>query len=751
MTEADQNGQIGIKESNIETVISLGYNSLSDFTNKNVKYLDELEIDKSNLKENGILLSHFLGKLYKTAFEYSTPVSYTPRSFEKKIKKTIKSINKILKKGRASTKYTLRLLYPKNMVDYSLIVAAVNVQKKFIRPKRLSKKDQAKHKIEISKQNVNKFSLLYNKTNNVLKVDTKDNKFCNWILRYLQANSTQNIKDVSWHNAFDTITNNPNFEITEIKFGKTDVNQRDIIILKPTNPKTMPNLIEKLKENILKNPDLSYIERIGLRVPNGTTHYVDFTRMNELSIIPKMSRIKPSDEIEISKLKQLLGFEDRQALVDTQRDFLPDIFDNVGVRRQIKEFDLTKFSSYSVIDELKNKKIISLGEEYSYRCTSDVCHGRKFPSKKLIKRCKYCKKEGHLYYYKNTLIFPEYKNIRKELITKLVGQGINSKFVTRAIYSKQYEFILAAYENEDCLIYFNNEGLSKKNQEDFKIDIRPFVMLNFSGEPKSILNNYGRLTGGSVLKIILNGSIDILKTQMEESIKGYRKGLSDSLVASITKLEGIRDRNENSDTPQAKKGPMFEKLIRPVFSLLFKSRALSSKNKPDGVFFLNNTDYALWDAKRYDLDSNTLTKYIKKSCKNVQKDIEYIKAASGFDKILKRNLKFYIFITKGITETDFINARASLIKLLHKNNLSHVHVNCMDIDVLITLEKALLDGTIYENISKERDKFLKEFNSLLETSAFIKKPEMEELVEKFKTNTIEEKLNESTFTMTPTM
>lgn len=740
--------QSEVTKSNTDTITSLGYISIADFTARNVQYLKELNINTQSLSEEGILLSHFLNRIYTRGFEYSIPTSYTPKNFEKRARQIIKNINKNLskkEKGKTQNMYMLKLVYPKNMTKYSLIVVELNAKTPYTKYKNMSKKDLSKHRLEVVKKNLNKFALFYNANDKVLKTDTKENKFCNWMLSYLQADSKSGAKEVSWQNTFDTITNNRSIEITEIKFSKTDVNQRDVIILKPTDPKTMPTLIDKLKSNLLTHPDLSYIERIGVRVPNGTTHYIDFVRRNELSIVPKMSDIRPSDIAETNQLKQLLGFEDRELLVDVQRDWLPDIFDNVGVKRHINDFELSRFSSYSIVNDLKNKGLIGLGEEYNYTCTSDICHRRKFDSYRIMKRCRYCKKEGHLYKFKSTIIIPEYQNIANQIVALLGGQNIKAKIVNRAIYSRPYELVLADYGGEDCLLYSNSKGLSDKMQEDFKLDLHPFIMLDFSGEPKSVLPNYSHISGGAVLKALLEGQTNVFKERMDESLKNYKKGLRESLAISLNKLEGIKQRNEASTLPQAKKGPMFEKLIRPAFNLLFVSRSLSSKNKPDGVFFLNDTDYVLWDGKRYDADNSTLTEYIRKRGRDVPKDIAYIRTATGFDNLLKRNLKFYIFITKGITANDFDSARNGLSKYLKKLNLDQVKLNCIDIGALINLEKALCDDALYDTITKDRARFLAEFELLLKSNAYIQEQDMENLLNKFKTTAASGKMDENTF------
>ena len=737
-----------VTRSNTDTITNLGYTSMADFTARNAQYLKELNISTQGLSEEGILLSHFLNRIYTRGFEYSTPVSYTPKNFEKRARKIIKNINKNLSrkdKGKTQNKYMLKLVYPKNMPKYSLIVVELNAKTPYTKYKNMSKKDLAKHRLEVVRKNLNKFALFYNAENGILKTDTKENKFCNWMLSYLQADSKSGAKEVSWQNTFDTITNNSNIEITEIKFSKTDVNQRDVVILKPTDPKTMPMLIGKLKNNLIMHPDLSYIERIGVRVPNGTTHYIEFVRRNELSIIPKMSDIRPSDVAEANRLKQILGFEDRELLVDVQRDWLPDIFDNVGVKRRINDFELNRFSSYSIVSDLKNKGLIALGEEYNYTCTSDICHRRKFDSYRIMKRCRYCRKEGHLYKFKSTIIIPDYRNIANQIITLLGSQGINAKVVNRAIYSRPYELVLAEYGGDDCLFYSNSKGLSDKMQEDFKLDLHPFIMLDFSGEPKSVLPNYSHISGGAVLRALLEGQSNTLKEKIDETFKNYRKGLRESLEVSVNKLEGIKQRNEDSGLPQAKKGPMFEKLIRPPFNLLFASRSLSSKNKPDGIFFLNDTDYVLWDGKRYDSNNSTLTKYIRKRGREVPKDIAYIRTATGYDKLLKRNLKFYVFITKGITGSDFESARAGLLKYLKKLSLDQVKINCIDIGAMIKLEKGLSEDAIYDTISKDRGRFLTEFELMLKNNAYIEEQDMESLLSKFKTLETSGKMDENTF------
>lgn len=740
--------QSEVTKSNTDTITILGYNSIADFTNRNAQYIKELNINTQSLSEEGILLSHFLNRIYTRGFEYNIPTSYTPKNFEKRVRKIIKNINKNLSrkdKGKMQNRYMLKLVYPKNMAKYSLIVVESNAKTPYTKYKNMSKKDLSKHRLEVVKKNLNKFALFYNANDKILKTDTKENKFCNWMLSYLQADSKSGTREVSWQNTFDTITNNKDIEITEIKFSKTDVNQRDIIILKPTDPKTMPTLIDKLKNNLVTHPDLSYIEWIGVRVPNGTTHYIDFVRRNELSIVPKMSDIRPSDIAEANRLKQLLGFGDRELLVDVQRDWLPDIFDNVGVKRHINDFELSRFSSYSIVNDLKNKGLIGLGEEYNYTCRSDICHRRKFDSYRIMKRCRYCKKEGHLHKFKSTIIIPNYQNIANQIVTLLNSQNIKAKIVNRAIYSRQYGLVLADYGGEDCLFYSNSMGLSDKIQEDFKLDLHPFIMLDFSGEPKSVLPNYGHISGGAVFKALLDGQTKAFKDRMDESLKNYKKGLRESLAISASKLEGIKQRNEDSILPQAKKGPMFEKLIRPAFNLLFVSRSLSSKNKPDGAFFLNDTDYVLWDGKRYDANSSTLTKYIRKRGREVPKDIAYIRTATGFDNLLKRNLKYYIFITKGITASDFGQAKNDLSKYLKRLYLDQVKINCIDIGAMIDLEKTLSNDTIYETITKDRARFLVEFEQMLKNNAYISEQDMENFLSKFNTTIASGKMDENTF------
>lgn len=213
----------------------------------------------------------------------------------------------------------------------------------------------------------------------------------------------------------------------------------------------------------------------------------------------------------------------------------------------------------------------------------------------------------------------------------------------------------------------------------------------------------------------------------------------------MSKLKEIRDQNADASLKPGEKGVMFEKLVRPCFSALFSSKPLSSHNRPDGVFFLNQNDYVLWDAKRYDSDKSTLLKNIKKSNSRLPKDIRYIKRAITLDKLLKRKLKSYMFVTKDISEEDFDATNVELQKLVRKFRMK-TEINCLDLRGLIVLGEAITTPNIYDNIIKEKERFVKEFADMLTKYGFVGEKQIKELVDKFKISSIEQKMEAGTFT-----
>jgi hypothetical protein len=382
---------------------------------------------------------------------------------------------------------------------------------------------------------------------------------------------------------------------------------------------------------------------------------------------------------------------------------------------------------------------------YGYRCIAEE-HGLKiYYSKKKLKRCSYgCGRRP--FRWTDTEIRPRYDKIAIEVRRVLKRNGIRSKLVRgMKIYSKKYDFILAKHKDTDVFLFFNKNGISKRTEEDFLIDARPFVLLNFSGELKSTLEDYGHLSGGVVLRLAMGGNLAPLLECMDEALKKYKAGASSSLGISVNKLKEIRDHNADAALKPAEKGTMFEKLVRPCFSLLFNAKSLSSRNRPDGVFFLNQNDYIIWDAKRYDSDKSTLIKNVKKSDTRLPKDIKYIKKAVTLDKLLKRNLRFYMYVTKSISKSDFHAAKAELEKRGKKTGIK-INVVCLNLKGLIALGESINMPNVFENIIKERERFISEFNDLLSSNDFLGEVEIKGLVDKFEKPSIEPKLETDTFT-----
>jgi hypothetical protein len=64
---------------------------------------------------------------------------------------------------------------------------------------------------------------------------------------------------------------------------------------------------------------------------------------------------------------------------------------------------------------------------------------------------------------------------------------------------------------------------------------------------------------------------------------------------------------------------------------------------------------------------------------------------------------------------------------------------------MIDLEKTLSNDTIYETITKDRARFLVEFEQMLKNNAYISEQDMENFLSKFNTTIASGKMDENTF------
>ncbi len=545
------------KETNLTIMNKLGYISEKKFINKNSEELKTLGFDSNKLIEEQIFITHFFRESKASNRTYLLPTQYTSQKFENKFRSIIRKINRSFAKRGSNTKYNLRFICKKQIGEQFIIVADFNQSMMVEKPSNFSTKTQARHRIEKRKQTRGHFSLIYNSLDNTFKVNfASDNFVSDWILRSFVPNSEPDERKVSWHSLFESLISNNTYEIVKMNLAKTDINRRDSLVLKPTRPSSFYRYIESLKRaGIIKNPNLSYLGSLYVRLPKGSTYQVDFTRPNELSIEPRFRKRKVVNTLEFEGLQDKLGFKDRQRLVDSEIDPLDDIFDNIGIRKTIKNLEMSRYHSYSVIADLEKSGLIKIGRIYSYICRSAACIYNPFESKRKLKKCKDC---GYTRLYTQEIVevVPQYETITRNVVKLLNKNGIKAKRADLVPFSTKYTFILAKYQNTDLFLFVNKDGINKKIEEDLLIGVRPFVILNFRGELNDTLFQYGQISGGHVFRLIEEGKLEGLRESMQQSLDTYKEALSPSLKLSTQKLIDIRDKNIDCDLKQAKKGPM---------------------------------------------------------------------------------------------------------------------------------------------------------------------------------------------------
>ena len=731
----------------------LGYTSERFFLDKNKDELKTLGFNPKKLTEREICLTHYYRESKAVDTKYTLQEQYDAKRFDNKFNKIRRNINRRLSEKENETQYKIRQLYTQIVGNDFILIADFNQLKTEQKPSNFSEKRQAKHKVERNRQTRGYFSLSYNQTDNTVKAIFGRGVFVSdWILNSLGLHEVTVEEKVSWSTLFNNMLSNRSYEVTSLYLKKTDVNRRDVLILKPTRASSLYEYIEDLKKaGIIKNPNLSYIGKLYVRLPGGSTHQIEFTRPDDLSIKPMFRKKATTNVQEMEQLQSLLGFRDKHILVDNGIDPLDDIFDNIGTKRLIKSVEVSKYRSYDVLAGLEDTNLIKVGKTYVHTCRSKVCVYNVFENKRRLKICKDC---GHkrLYIKEIAEVFPQYKTIAKQIVKLLNRNGMKAKQTKAIPYSSKYNFIITKYLDEDIFLFTNSIGISKRIEDELLIGMRPFVIMDFRGELNETLSQYGHVSGGHILRALKEGKVLDLQEAIKKSVDTYKGALLPSLKRSTEKLIDIRDKNADSTLSQGKKGPMFEKLVHPTFSLLFNAKPLGSKNRPDGVFFLNSDDYVLWDSKRYDSDKSTLLRYIKGKLRTTKgkrtrlpKDIRYIQRALTFDKVLKRNLSYYMFITKNISQKDFDESRDLLNKFSRKVN-KKVKIVCLDFGGLIVLNEFLLNPKYLDVISKEKDRFVGSFRNVLDSKGFVTTEDITNLLESFKKAETVKKMDEYTFT-----
>ena len=136
------------------------------------------------------------------------------------------------------------------------------------------------------KESIVYFAILFDPSRSALKLIFRNKSFGGWLLSSLKAREILDTpKDINWTEAFSKFIDNPEYEITELHFCKTDINQRDFVMLRPTRAQTLPNLVKQLENSgMLKNPNISYISKAKIRLHGRATHTIEFIRPNELTI-----------------------------------------------------------------------------------------------------------------------------------------------------------------------------------------------------------------------------------------------------------------------------------------------------------------------------------------------------------------------------------------------------------------------------------------------------------------------------------